>query len=699
MIQALSARSANAALRTLLAAASCAPCWLFLACNEPPAPAPASAVRLTVLVTLDTTRADRIGCYGYASAETPHLDALARRGTRFARAYAPVPLTVPSHATLFTGLLPPRHGVRVNGDQRLSGEALTLAEQLQQAGWRTHAAVSAFVTQGHWGFDQGFDGYDDSLGVPSDRLSWRAERSATATTDDALAALEAGAQFLWVHYFEPHAPYRPPEPFAERHEQPYDAEIAAMDAQLGRLLSALPKEALIVVVGDHGEALGEGGEQQHGLLLNDATLHVPLIMAGPDVPPGVVERPVSLADITPTLLGMLGLRGAENLDGSDLFAPAARAGVYAESRYGLHHYGWAPLSALIGARGRLVRGARDELEGQPPEHALEELERLAAGTPSWEAAPLTLDLAQVEQLQSLGYLASPEPAAVSGDQIDPRDGIHDMQRLGELQALPPGEQEAALRELLDELPQLRDARFRLGLLLAQRGRLQEALAQIASAYDHAPDSTTAATMGELWLQADDPAESLHWFREAAALDSRSLTAHAGAVEALVNLGRLDEALAEADAALEDAPDHGRLLAVRALLGLAQGQPPDPWLEPVTRIARQRPYEPRLLLVAARLQAEAGDVEEAISLYRQELRWRPQNTLARLELYGLFRQLRRLVDALKTLRPLLALHPAEARWQGLAAECYLAMDRPDLAAPHLERCAGHPLCPEGGSSSP
>jgi choline-sulfatase len=643
------------------------------------------------MITLDTTRADRLGCYGYELATTPAIDALAARGTRFEHAYTPVPLTIPAHSSLFTGLLPPHHGVRDNGDQRLSQEATTLAERLQAAGWTTHASVAAFVTQSHWGFGQGFDGYDDQLGVPSDRLSWRAERDGAAVIDQAIEALEGGAEFLWVHLFEPHAPYDPPEPFRSQHpDRPYDGEIAAADAQVGRLLQALPPQTLVVLAGDHGEGLGEGGEQQHGLLLHDATLRVPLILAGPGVPVGVEQRPVSLVDVAPSVLRLLDLAPDAAMDGEDLLAPSQRVGVYAESHYGAAHYGWAPLQAIIAADGRVVRGSRDETEGTVDDPLLAALERAAGGSARWEAEPLTLDLDQVEQLQALGYLGATEP--VESGAVDPRDGIHDLRRLTELQALAPAQQEAELRALLDANPGFRDARFRLSLLLARSGRIDEAMAALATLYERAPDSTAAVAMAELWMQAGDPGEALHWFREASSHDPRSLTARAGEVEALASMGLQDEALALADMGLVEAPDHGQLQAVRAMLGLAQGEPPGHWPDTIATLALQRPYEARLPQLAGRLLAAAGRPEEAVELLRLELAWRPTNTSARLELFALFGQHGRQVDAFKTIRPLLALQPDEPRWQAMAAQTYLAMDRPDLAQPHLEACAGDPACP-------
>lgn len=676
------------------------PLLLLISCETDPPAAPTAAVpaprQPVVLITLDTTRADRLGCYGHDLAESEHLDALAARGVRFDRAYAPVPLTIPSHSTLFTGLLPPRHGVHTNGDAVLSQDALTLAEHLQAAGYQTHAAVGAYVTQAHWGFGQGFDAYDDALGLPTDRLSWKAERRAEAVVDDAIAALQGGADFLWVHLFDAHSPYEPPEGYTT--ERPYDGELAYIDDQVGRLLHAVPGDALVVVAGDHGESFHEGGEVEHGLLLTEGVLRVPLILAGPGLEPGVIERPVSLADVAPTLLRLLGLPVEAGLDGIDLLKPTPRAGVYSEAMQGAYLFGWAPLRALTTPSGRLLKGAYTTAEGAlaaqgaVAAEAEAALDAIAAGTPSWSVDPLTLDAAQIEQLQALGYLASaPAEPVVTGQ--DPRDGIDTQRTLTDLSSKPPEQQEATLRALLSEHPRHRDARFRLGRLLARMGRMGEAISETEEAYRISPDSSTATVTGSMWLQAGDPGEALQWYREALLLDPRSLNARAGEVDALIRMGRPEEARALADAYLDLAPDHGRLLLVSAMLAMAEGAPSGEWLEPITALARERPYEPQALQVAAALHREAGNPEDAIALLRQELRWRPHNTTARLELAITFREQQRLVDVLKTIRPLLSLQPDEPQWHAIAAEAYLQMDRPEDAAPHLAVCRGLPGCPQ------
>ncbi len=673
------------ALYTLLTPAGCGPP------EAAPDPAEPDGRTPLLLISLDTTRADRLGAYGYAAADTPNLDALAARGARFASAWSPTPLTIPAHATLHTGLYPPHHGVRDNGDQRLSGEALTLAERLSAAGYTCHAVTAAYVTAGTWGFDQGFAVYKDALGLTSDRLSWRAERPADAVVDEAIASLGAGVDCLWVHLFDAHAPYAPPEPYASAHPgRPYDGELAWVDAQLGRLLAAAPAGALIAAVGDHGEGLGEGGEAQHGLLLTPGALRVPLILAGPGIEPAVIERPVSLADLYPTLLRLLGLPAAGPSDGRDLFGPDDRPGIYAESRYGYYHFGWSPLSAVITASGMLVRGTRDE-GGAPPEAAAM-MQSLADSEPLWAAAPATLGLGEVERLMALGYAAQPAPAP-AGAGGDPRDGLALLGRLRALGPLPLDRRVEGLRALLDEAPELREARVQLGLSLAASGRLEEGIAEVVEAWRQRPDSTLAVILGQLWLQGADPAEALGWYGEALSRDPASLAARAGEVSALARLGRLDEAAARADRLLEEAPDHAELLLARAELALAAGEPVRAYVAPLSRLADERPEHPQALATAGRVLWAAGDLEGAEAALTEALRRRPANLAARLDLAALLGEQGRWVGVVKALRPLVNLEPEAPRWRAMTAAAYLTMDRPDLAAPHLAACAGHPLCPE------
>jgi arylsulfatase A-like enzyme len=317
-----------------------------------PAPAPASLI----LVTVDTLRADRCSAYGHARATTPHLDRLAGRGVLFKHAYTPMPTTLPAHVSLFTGLLPTGHGVRRNG-RRLPPLRSYLPETLQGAGYQTAAVVASFVLDRSFGLDRGFDLYDDE--IPEAGSSYRGveswegvavaggfDRRAAATTDRALAVLKAldprRPAFLWVHYFDPHHPYDPPEAYAERSALPrdaterarrlYDGEVAYADAEIGRLFAGVeahfdPRRTLVVLTADHGEGLMTHGFMGHGAILYEEAIRIPLVMRWDGtLARRLVEAPVSLVDLAPTLLGLLGLPlPPGRIDGRDL-SSALRGG-------------------------------------------------------------------------------------------------------------------------------------------------------------------------------------------------------------------------------------------------------------------------------------------------------------------------------------------------------------------------------------
>ena len=336
-----------------------------------------------LVITLDTTRADRIGCYGYAGAETPHLNSLAQRGIVFERAYAPAPMTAPSHSSLFTGLWPPEHGVLTNGQTSLLPGIPTLAESLRQLGYDTAAFVSAFVLQARFGLNRGFQVYDDDLttaGFSSDEL--HRYRDGKFVIDSAVSWLRKSRTkaspppFLcWVHLYDPHEPYLPhPEEFGNRFDdQLYDGELAYTDRLVGRLLKTLDelglaKNTCVLVVGDHGESLGEHGELTHGFTLHESTLRVPLIVVDPRSAAAGrrVPQPVPLIDVFPTLLDIAGAPVPGGISGRSL--RPAFAGKTLENRicYSLTDEPylqafWSPLRGLTTDQWRYVRSTRPEL--------------------------------------------------------------------------------------------------------------------------------------------------------------------------------------------------------------------------------------------------------------------------------------------------------------------------------------------------
>jgi arylsulfatase A-like enzyme len=411
-----------------------------------------------VLVTIDTLRADRIGCYGAADAETPTLDALAARGVRFETAISPTPITLPAHATLLTGQDPPRHGARHNGYFRLTEAVPTLAEALRGAGFATAAFVSAFVLDARFGLARGFDVYDDRIGLHGGRqlVVGVESRPADQSVNAALSWLDAAPDrfLLWLHLYDPHAEYDPPEPYRSRFRgRPYDGEIAFADAELGRLLAAIHSKwgergTLVIATSDHGESMGEHGEPTHSLTLYDATQRVPLLLAGPGLPRGqVVREPIArLADVAPTVLALAGLPPFDPIDGESLLptlvpgAPPRTA--WLETLAPQLDFGWSPLLGVRTATHKYVRAPRPELydlgadPGELSNRAPEEPQLVAEfdalvtarALESTTSAQRSVSAEERAQLEALGYLASttapasPTPLGVVGGP-DPKDQL------------------------------------------------------------------------------------------------------------------------------------------------------------------------------------------------------------------------------------------------------------------------------------
>lgn len=384
-----------------------------------------------VLVTLDTTRPDRLGCYGNPSSPSPNLDRLARDGILFTGAVATGSTTLPTHTSILTGLYSQHHGVRANSHYRLDPEYRTLAEVLGDAGYTSAAFVSSFVLDQRFGLAQGFGTYDAPVVSSSGEVGF-AERKGAQTTDRAIRWLRSHTEqpiFLWVHYYDPHAPHDPPSPFRESQKLPYDGEIASADHEVGRLLEAIgPKRrehTLWIVVGDHGEAFGEHGEWSHGYLLQEATLRIPLIVdAGRGLPRGVrIDARVSQVDLMPTILSLLGIDPPSSLDGVPLTQrPAPGRPVLAENVEGWAQFGWARLAAVYQRTLKYVEGPTPELYdfGVEPldtdnvisDHAADasmlrnEL-REQEGPDARRLLPSSVDLGAADwmRLQALGYVS------------------------------------------------------------------------------------------------------------------------------------------------------------------------------------------------------------------------------------------------------------------------------------------------------
>jgi len=555
----------------------------------PPAPtAPAASFRPSILlVTLDTTRADALGCYGAPEWATPHLDALARRGVRFTSARAPAPVTAPAHATIFTGVYPFQHGVRDNGTFVLSDRAETLAERLKPAGYSTAGIPASFVVDSTFGLAQGFDRYYDleqrDLRVGDESEARDAEEVAAIAIRH-LAELPADARFLlWVHFFDPHFPYAPPEdlvaahPFEPTAKGPgarmvqqqkhlYQLEVARVDRELGRILAALERfggaeRVFTLVVGDHGEGLGQHAEATHAALVYDSTMLVPLLIAHPTLPAGcVVETAVSTVDVTPTLLALLGLK-AERCYGADL-SPlwrgepfAATRALYFENCATWFTSGWAPLYGVVEDRFKVIAGPQvrvfdvvadpgelHDLAAEQPgliERARETLRAFADET--LQAVRRDLSPDELDRLRALGYLAT----EASGRRGGP---------------VPPGWQPE--KALTPEQGLENTRRFTQANQLWRQGKREEGVALLLELTREEPENAHYAEIAAALLcQMGRPDRALPLARAATEL-AENFGSRSTLVACLMALGRRDEAFLEVQHTVERFP---RLLPARVTL--------------------------------------------------------------------------------------------------------------------------------------
>jgi arylsulfatase A-like enzyme/Flp pilus assembly protein TadD len=645
---------------------------LFLASVAVASPPPAAVRPNLVLVTLDTTRADHLGAWGWAHARTPNLDALAGRGARFARCDTAAPITLPSHTTLLTGLYPPRHGVRDNGTFALASKFTTLAESLRAAGYDTAAVVSAVVLHRRHGLDQGFRIYDDDLGAGYAAGTEVGERQAGATTTAALAALAQLRPpfFLWVHYYDPHEEYRPPTPFADAASGPhrlYDAEIAYMDSELGKLLAALPAAATVAVVGDHGEMLGEQGETSHGLLLAAAARRVPLLLAGPSVPAATEDCLVRTADLAPTFLALAGLDPG-GLDGRPLLPLPSRGGgceraSYSESFLPFFAYKWYPLRALSDGQFLFLQAPRPSFYriASDPGEALDLAAEQPRAASRWQdrlrqlltgmgeslaprlAAENLLDAETRAQLQSLGYLAGGGGGEVTTDLPDPRRMTATAQALHEAaKDIQDGRCAGALprlQEIVRGDPHNFPALTLAGECLRAAGREADALAlfQRASRENELSAVPVANAAGSL-VKLGRPAEAEKEYRRALALDPTL-------AEAASNLARLERqrgdgatALATLDRAIA-AGSHGPQVYLERGTALAEAGRLEDALRDFREAARRDPQDVVPLENAARAAYHLGRKREAAQTYEAALRiaadrgdlWKTLGAIYRFEL--------------------------------------------------------------------
>ncbi len=582
-----------------------------------------------LLITLDTTRADRLGTYGCGRARTPELDSLAGRGTFFTRFFTNVPLTLPAHATILTGLLPPEHGLRVNGAGRLPDEIPTLAGFFSGRGYRTGAFVAAFVLDRKFGLDRDFEVYDD-YDVPQaeeiyDESAMYRYRRGDRVAEAALAWLEEDDGrpfFCWVHFYDPHRPYYFPAPPGEGIEGAYDREIAFMDSQLGRLLDflrerELEEETVVIAVGDHGEGLGEHGEDEHGLLLYNPVMRVPMILAGPgrEDGPREIAALLSTADIFPTIIDLFGGKAPARTGGRS-FAPALRGErmvdgeIYLETEFPFTEYGWSPLAGLVSGEWKYIRAPREELynlaedpgenvnlvDRRPArvEELKERLGKIEAALERREARPAELGERERAALESLGYLGGAGRAGRERSRLrNPADAVglrtefiaavdlihrgrtaEAEERLKNLAEESPEsyvfrfrlarlyydgerleEAERSFRELARDFPGEFRTHYNLGKTLNRRGRFREAIAELELALEIDPLQTAGwNNLGISFLRTGRLDEAIAAFERSIGIDDRQVDPHNNLGNVLLARGEAGAAADEFARAVEIDPD-------------------------------------------------------------------------------------------------------------------------------------------------
>jgi len=626
--------------------------WIVLRLVGPPAAAPAPLSVL--LVTLDTTRADALGCYGRAGARTPNLDRLAAEGARFTRCVTCAPTTLPSHASLLTAVYPYVHGVRRNGVGRVPDAQVTLAEVLRDAGFATRATIASAVLNRSYGLDQGFEIYNDVSG--SSRLGQvnLPERKGDAVTADAIRLLEGVADrrfFLWVHYYDPHFPYESERVPDVESPAAYHDEITFMDAQLGRLLERLDGlgragDTLVVVVGDHGEGLGEHGEPMHGDFIYQSTLLCPLLIRCPGRVPAsrTIRTLVRTIDLASTICTLTGVPALPQAQGESL-EPLLRGEVddlglraYAESFEVHAGFGLSQLRTLIAGDWKYILAPRPELYnladdagetrclldqqteiGAELRGLLRELIASAPLPPATETEAVKPDPAQIAQLESLGYTAAGALDVTEGDteleRFEPRGGDpKDFVRAVELNAhynwathrQQYSRAESIARQLIEAVPEAPRPRVNLAYVLTQLGRLDEAVPVYQLAIDMAP---------------------------------RDAYIRRSYAETLFLAHRWEEAVAQFGTVLALAPEDTFALYCTAVSQDFLGRP-DEAEATFTRALRIEPNSPQVLHGFGVLRVNQNRLAEAAALFRRALTADPTFHQCRQELMAVERELAR-----------------------------------------------------------
>jgi arylsulfatase A-like enzyme/Flp pilus assembly protein TadD len=660
-----------------------------------------------VFVTIDTLRADHVGAYGYADGQTVTLDRLAREGVLLEDAVVQVPQTRPSHATIFTGRYPYEHGLRDNYSPPLARGTPTLASTLRDHGWDTAAFIGAYPVSRPSGLDQGFGVFDDPFtAADSATREARTERRAAEVVDRALAWLARPRSrpfFLWVHLFDPHAPYEPPPPWRERFaKNPYDGEVAYADAQLGRVLAwldgkGLRSRTLVVVTSDHGEGLREHGEDEHMFFVYDSTLRVPLVFSWPGrLPAGArVRGQFRSVDLLATVLDLVGVPASPTSGASraaflrpDGRIPANES--YAETLYPQLHFGYAPLRALRAEGWKLVDAPRPELyrlaEDPGEKRNLTDARASVAtamrtrlltydrGSASVPALP-PVDPDAAERLAALGYVGGGFSPGGKASGVDPKDKIGEVQayqrdlREG-LRLYREHDLDGAIR-LLDRLAQTEASSFNvqyyLGRSLLERRRFEDAIPHLRKVVEMAPERRALSGLAVAPV-------------------------YAYLVEAFAGAGRMPEAARTLEQALRVAPSSGALLRARGSLLLRQGDL-DGARAALEKARTLDSREVRLHVDLSSVYRNQSDLPRARAEAEEAVRLDPKSPEARVALGLALGALGREEEAGKSFREALRLAPDDPDALFYLGSVELRAGRAEGAVPFLEklvaRAPGYP----------
>lgn len=646
-----------------------------------------------ILISIDTLRADHLPAYGYKNVDTPAIDTFRRDAILFENAYSHVPMTLPSHVALLTGLLPPGNGVRNNLGYTLDARAHpAVSNLLAQNGYTTGAAVSAYVLRGPTGLASCFQTYDDVIparaGVAVGDLS-RPGNQTIAIAQQWIAAHRSQPFFYFVHLFEPHTPYEPVEPFKSRYSSAYDGEIATADSYLGAFFDWLKQQkiyddALIVVLSDHGEGLGDHGEQEHGVLLYRETLHVPLLIKLPHSQNGgaSVREPVQLIDVAPTILGAVGTSVPKSMTGASLLGaiPSARS-IYSETFLPRIHLGWSELRSLVNDRFHYIDAPRPELYdvvNDPAEktsvvdqqrRAFTQLRSEMEPYRTAATAPSKVDPEEAARLAALGYIGSVRTQNATGPLPNPVDHIGELERMKDATRLEQSNDVAGALTIYQSLtaanPRFTDGWLREAAAYETLGNFPKAIETYKHAIEVAPELADgiAISIANLQFKTGDLAGAEAHAR--LAMNRSPGAAHM--VLAHVALSRHDAATAEkeARASMED-NTHVRDGAVVLAQVLATSGRLDEALRTIDGISRDgSPVE--------NLDATRGDVlarmqrnPEAEQAFRAELQAFPHNLDAYTKYAILLTSEGRIADALATLDAMQRANPGGAAQRAAAS---------------------------------